>query len=152
VQVAANQAGAAKKPAAGAAKKPAAGAAKKPAAGAAKKPAGKREPAAKEAPAQGADPGITIDIPDVDADTPIGSLTVSQFVMLMRQIDSQLPKRAASPAEVEATVERIRAIMNGDDESSPDVREALRGAQNAILDNMPAMVRAARGRASIAAH
>ena len=91
---------------------------------------------------------VSIDIPGVESTTHVGDLTVEQFVSLWAQLNAQLPAPKPKRADVEATVAKIRDMMNGDDDASDEVRAALRGAQKAILDNMPAMVRAAQGRAA----
>lgn len=44
--------------------------------------------------------GIIVDVPGVDLDDQVGQLTVRQLVEVMAQVDSQLPKRLASPGDV----------------------------------------------------
>jgi hypothetical protein len=97
--------------------------------------------------------GITIDIPGVEAATKIADLTVAQFVSLMdqisrqlNQVSGQLSRRSAQPVDIDATIQHIREIMNGEDAGSDDLRAAVRAAQNAILDNTPTLIRSAQAR------
>jgi hypothetical protein len=79
---------------------------------------------------------VTVEIPGVTADTPVGDLKVGQLIDLLVQVHTQLPiQRGMPPPEVisEAIAEVHRQI------ASPDA--AFRQVQAAILKEVPNVMR-----------
>jgi len=91
------------------------------------------------------EPQSVVNIPGADLNTPLGELTVRQFVLLLEQVDRQLPKRTGLPQDAAATLQAIQAVMAGAQRGrGNELTEAVRQAQLAILKEMPAIIKQSR--------
>jgi hypothetical protein len=91
--------------------------------------------------------GFVIDIKGVTAATPLGTLTVGQFVELLVQLAPQLRtalRAQQQPEVMKHVLEQIRKIMEeSGDNANSNIGGKLRSVQLAVLDQMPELMRRA---------